>query len=522
MKKVKKYITEFKLYLLPTVVVCLYFFKKSLTFNLHDFGNSYFPALMILEGENPAQTVFDIFQFNQYAWAKGYKDVLLDYYLNSPFCSTFVLPFSVLENAYIAKAVFNGISIILLVFALEILAKNLQAKKLILSFPLLFFIPIQNNILFGQFYFIIFTFTVFAYYFHSKNQQNLASVFIVIATFLKVFPLFFAIPLLKKVKYKILIFAVICFGISVLLSGFSFWDAYLFKLFPQSMLNDTSVGFQVNAQSLDVFLKHLFIADSFHNPYPFIDNPTLFLVALWFSKFLILGIAIKHFNGTKSNPWEALSGVIAALFLLQTRTPTYSLIFWLIPLVFYINTSKSNIYKLIFTVLIVIRANFSNVFFENTSVILQFIPLIISILLGLMFFQDFIRFDVYKELAIAAIILNPILIKSFAKEDISQYVLPNKGQFITYDFEVKSSKIIAYSLGKKGKEQIEVRINATLIDTLSCRVIDNHIFYKNKKIDLPSSTKKKAILVNQKDIYFLTDHRSRVGWLNLKKVSIRQ
>jgi hypothetical protein len=477
---------------------------------------------MISEGKNPADTVFDIFRFNQYAWAKGYKDVLLDYYLNSPFCSTFVLPFTILQNAYTAKAVFNGISIILLVLALEILVKTFKANVLVSSFPLLFFIPIQNNILFGQFYFIIFASTVFAYYFYSKNQQSLASVFIVNAAFLKVFPLLFGVPLLKKIKYKILFFVGFCFGFSVLFNGFSFWEAYLFKFFPQNISNNTSIGFQANAQSLDVFFKHLFVADTFHNPNPFFDNSTLFFAVLWLTKSLILGLAIKHFNVTKSDPWEVLSGIIVALFLLQTRTPTYSLIFWTIPLLFYVKSSKSAIYKFIFVVLVLIRANFLGVFFENTTVILQFIPLIISIFLGLLFIQDFISFDIYKELAIAAIILSPILIESFAKPDSSRYVLPNKGQFITYDFEIKPSKIVAYSLGKQGSEQVEVRINAKLVDTLSCRIIDNEIFYKNKKIDLPSSMKKKAVLVNQKDIYFLTDYRSRVGWLNLKKVSIRQ
>jgi ABC-type uncharacterized transport system auxiliary subunit len=123
-------------------------------------------------------------------------------------------------------------------------------------------------------------------------------------------------------------------------------------------------------------------------------------------------------------------------------------------------------------------------------------------------------------LVFAAIIFCPILIKSFAKTDTSQYVLVNKGQFITYDFEVKQSKIIAYSLGKQGKEQTEIRINASSIDTLNCKIIKNEIFYKNQLIDLPSSMKKSAILVNHKDIYFLTDYRSRVGWLNLKLISI--
>lgn len=520
MYNLQQYISKYKLHLIPTVVVCLYFLYKSLNFNLHDFGNSYFPALMILEDQNPTDLIFDIFQFNQYVWKKGYNDVLLDYYLNSPFCSTFILPITIFKNAYFAKTFFNSISIILFIFSLEILAKSDHSKKLILCFPLLFLIPIQNNILFGQFYFIIFAFTVFAYHFYSKNQLNLASVFIINAAFLKIFPFFFVLPLLKKVKYRILIVSILCISISILFNGFSFWGKYLFKFFPQSMLNDSSIGFEVNAQSLDVLFKHLFIADAFHNPKPFTDSPILFFIMLWLSKSIILGLAIKYFNSTKISSWESLSGIIVALFLLQTRTPTYSLIFWLIPLIFYLNSPKSITSKLIFIILLIVRSNLSILFTGSASVFLQFIPLIISVILGLMFFQNFIKFDSFNELVFAAIIFCPILIKSFSKTDTSQYVLVNKGQFITYDFEVKQSKIIAYSLGKQGKEQTEIRINASSIDTLNCKIINNEIFYKNQLIDLPSSMKKSAILVNHKDIYFLTDYRSRVGWLNLKLISI--
>jgi hypothetical protein len=113
---------------------------KSIAFNLHDFGNSYFPALMLQDGLQPEKIVFDIYDFNQFAWQKNYKNVLLDYYLNSPFCTTFLYPFLFFKDAYWAKFIFNSISIILFIFSLEILSKSFRnsAKFFLLFLPFFF------------------------------------------------------------------------------------------------------------------------------------------------------------------------------------------------------------------------------------------------------------------------------------------------------------------------------------------------------------------------------------------------
>ncbi len=332
MQEIQVKILKYKLYLLPTLAICSYFLYKSINFNLHDFGNSYFPALMLQNGLQPEKIVFDIYDFNQFAWQKNYKNVLLDYYLNSPFCTTFLYPFTFFKDAYLAKIIFNIFSIILFIFSLEILSKTFknQTKILLLFLPFVFFIPIQNNILFGQFYLIIFAFTVIAYHFYSKKHFFTSTFSLGIIIFLKIFPLFYGIPLLINAKKKYLLFLLvscsILFIFSVFINGFSFWKVYLFEKLPSAFLNESSIGFQTNVQSFDVFFKHLFIKDDFHNPKPFYESLNFYYLSVFLTKSLILGFGISFIISNINDVWKALSCIIIILFLLQTRTPTYSLV----------------------------------------------------------------------------------------------------------------------------------------------------------------------------------------------------
>ncbi len=108
------------------------------------------------------------------------------------------------------------------------------------------------------------------------------------------------------------------------------------------------------------------------------------------------------------------------------------------------------------------------------------------------------------------------------KNDKSVYVLPNQGQFITYDFGVENGKLVAFNLTKNGNKKMLTSIIIESFDSLQFEIKKNQISRNNTIIELPNSMKKKAILVNKNELYFLTDHHSRSGWLNLKKVVLEK
>ncbi|MEX0291396.1 MAG: glycosyltransferase family 87 protein, partial [Flavobacteriaceae bacterium] len=219
-------------YLLPTLLLCCYFWNVAISFHLHDFGNSYFAAQLIQDKTPSELILFDIYDFNQYVWESGYDNELLDYYLNSPFTGTFFYPFTILGDALLAKTTFNGLSIALFLLAIYLLATRFLVKEncLLLFLPVLFFIPSRNNILFGQSYFLVFSLIIIGYELISKKRNFVGVGLLSLAVLLKFFPAFYGIPLLVKRKWKtILIGFLITLGLSVssiLLSGSSFWQSY--------------------------------------------------------------------------------------------------------------------------------------------------------------------------------------------------------------------------------------------------------------------------------------------------------
>ncbi|WP_435354592.1 glycosyltransferase family 87 protein [Emticicia sp. SJ17W-69] len=541
MPKIQDIILKYKLYLLPILTLCLYCLNKSFVFNLHDFGNSYFPALMLYDGQSPEKIVFDIYDFNLFAWQKGYNEALLDYYLNSPFSATFLYPFVYFKNAYSAKLFFNIISIILFILSIEILSKYIEKKNRLLIglLPILFFIPIQNNILFGQFYLIIFAFTIFAFHFYFKKNSLFSAIFLSFAILTKVFPIFYGFSLLINSKRRdFLYFFLSClllFLISIFISGFSFWNIYLFDQLPTAFLNESTIGFQFNVQSFDVFFKYLFFKDSFYNPNPILDNIFLFYLSIFLVKSLILGVTISFVNSHKTEVWKSLSCIIIALFLLQSRTASYSTVLWIIPMFVFISHSNSVVYKIIFCILLFFAFNFSYVrlpfFFQFSRLWLSLFLFVFLFeksfflpqnnIINTQFFVKFIRLNV-QFFILAFMIFLPILLKGLFADfsDNSKYVLPNKGQFITYDFKVENGKLVVFDLSKNGKEKLITNIAVSSFDTLSCKIKNNQIYLNQQLIALPNSLKKKAVLVNQSEIYFLTDHHSRFGWFTLKKIKI--
>ena len=135
---------RFLLYSTPLVLLCIVVFIGSLSFMLHDFGNSYFPALLSKQGIAPESVLFDIYDFNQYVWSQGYTDLLLDFYYNSPFTVTAFYPFTFIEDAYLAKAIFNGINCIALILCTYRLVNMYQVKQLwgLLFIPILFYLSL--------------------------------------------------------------------------------------------------------------------------------------------------------------------------------------------------------------------------------------------------------------------------------------------------------------------------------------------------------------------------------------------
>ncbi len=516
------------LYLLPTVVLCLYFLVASYSSPLHDFSNSYFSAKLLHEGIPPETVIFDIHAFNSYIWELGYTDVLVDFYVNSPFTLSAFYPLAYIDNPYVAKFVFNSISILLFLIGLVLLAKETLSGKLwlLLIIPIVFYVPIKNQILFGQSYFIILFCVIVGYYFLEKKKEYLTGVVLGFAVLLKFFPVFYGIPLAFQKKWKAVGWSIVGTAIitiiGIAITGYSLWESYFLDILPHTFLSNTTTDYRPNYQSLDVFFKTLFVEDAYYNPNAWIANEHLYGIANWITKAIILGSAIAISIRKKHNTWMLLAIWVTTLFLTQGRTATYAQILWMIPLFVFCKRSISLRHTVVLLVLLTVICNFPFRILSNMPVGVQFSRLWLVVLLSIcMYIWRGGRLRP-KYIGLVFVLLFPVFygVLKGATPDASQYALSEKKHFIIYDFFNDQGKLAYKALGRHGDETITTDIPITSFDEHSI-IIKEHQLYKGERLIITDeSLKKKPVLVNDSRVYYLTDHHSRRGAFTLKYIDI--
>lgn len=533
-------------YLLPTAVLCFYFLIISYDAPLHDFSNSYFSARLVHEGIPPETVIFDIYAFNSYIWELGYTDVLVDFYVNSPFTLAAFYPLAYIEDAYLAKFVFNSISVLLFLAGLFLLAKKTipDSKWLLLCIPILFYVPIRNQILFGQSYFIVFFFVVAGYYVLEKRKEYGTGILLGFAALLKFFPVFYGIPLAFQKRWKAIGFCIlgtllfVIVGVSI--TGYSLWELYFTDILPHTFSSKTTTDYRVNYQSLDVFFKFLFVEDSYYNPDAWIADERIYAIANWITKAIIIGSAIGLSIRKKNNTFALLAIWVTTLFLAQGRTATYAQILWIIPLfvIFPLFQHKERtisnvparyskqriqvVSVLLLLGLLLLICNFPFRELGDKPIFIQFSRIWLVVLLSITMYKFIDTTFHLKYIALTFVVLFPLSYSALkgVEEDESQYALSEKQHFMIYDFFEDQGKLSYKALGRNGDETIQTEIPVTSFDTESITIKDHQLYKGNRLITRNSSLKKKPVLVNDSRVYFLTDHHSRRGAFTLKYIDI--
>ena len=516
------------LYFLPVALFCVYIFIGALSYKLHDFGNSYFPSLLKKERIAPESIIFDIYEFNSYVWKAGYEDLILDFYYNSPFTITAFYPLTFIEDAYVAKAIFNVISCFALMYCVFLLVRMYNIKHLwgLLFIPLVFYIPIKNGLFYGQAYLLVLFLVVYGFYQVAKRKHFLGTSALGFAALLKFFPVFYGIPFLFKRNWKAvwigILVTFIWIGVAIIHSGFNLWDFYFFDVMPNGMRNGTVMDFRVNSQSFDVFLKTLFVQDSYYNPEAILDYPRLYRLSIWLIKGVILGITIQLSWLKRTELFTLLAIWVVALFLLQSKSASYAQILWIIPAFYLYRSELSWKTKGVFFLLLLFVANFPITRLVDLPVFFRFSRLWFSLGLAIIFFRGLhIKID-WRFIPAALILLLPLNTKLFIGEepDNAVYVLDSKKHFMIYDYEAVAGKLQYGALGRHGDEKITTSIPINSFEKDRCKLIDNQIYVDGKQLTQSSELKKKPVLVNECEVYYLGDRLSRRGAFTLKKIDI--
>ncbi|HEY8969345.1 MAG TPA: glycosyltransferase 87 family protein, partial [Puia sp.] len=140
-------------YLAPLALllgVCLY---HSRVVPWSDFAGYYTGSHLLLKGDYTA--AYDMKALNDHIAAAGYKAGVVSYAPFPPFTSLIFAPFTILPMG-MAKLLFNLLSALLFLFTVARAIHHFGISRYFaLVIPIIFFIPIVNNIFFGQAYLLL-------------------------------------------------------------------------------------------------------------------------------------------------------------------------------------------------------------------------------------------------------------------------------------------------------------------------------------------------------------------------------
>lgn len=509
----KQFLLKYHLYG-PLLLLCVFYVFKATTFPVHDFANYYFGA-QFLAYENFNNSIYFPYEFNKAIADLGFQNIFVSYAPNPPFLAVPFLPFTLISIVK-AKIIFNVISSLLLVFGCYRLFDFYKINyKYLILIPVLFFVPIKNNLLFGQVYFLLFFLLSESLIAYEKQQFKKMALFLSFAIFLKVFPILFILIFVFKKQTKPLLYTIIScillFGISLLFTGIDIWFFFLKTVLPKASNGEIATSVVDNYQSVFMFLKKILLLDATEN------YAVIFTSLILAFKFLLILIGF-YVTKKNTNNLYVFSYWVLAFYLISPYGSTYGFILLFFVLISIFKSSISNIQKSVFALLLFLINNLPLSYFIENNFPFSYLRLLILILL-------FIRFvsQIYKTINWKVVIpfstlpLILLLINKPEKtnsEDFSAVEFP----ILVYDYKISTNHLTYFYWNEKGENTNSIPLFANEIKQLE--LIDNQIYYNNKQLTFDKSNKLKPTLIDNKTILFLSDYDRGIGFYTLRKIAI--
>lgn len=507
--------------LIAVALLCLFYTFKAIHFPIHDFANYYFGGQFLVDGKFNSDSYFP-YLFNKQIADLGYSGIFASYAPNTPFLALLFAPFSLVSLAT-AKLIFNVISVMLFLISIYRLSRFYKIKSIYIFFiPLLFFVPIKNELLFGQVYFLLFFFLTEFWLAYQKERFLKSALFLCLAILLKVFPVVFLLIFLFKKEFKPLLytFAFCCllFGISVLFTGFDVWLFWLNSVLPKASNGEIASAYVDNYQSVFMFLKRLLVEDAVENPNAFYHSTVLFkaLVFAYKIKLIVIGYFVTK---RVSNSLLVFSFWIMVSILLSPYGSTYTFIL-LIFIYFSIIKSEISANKKWVLFALVVYINSVPV----SYLLHQPFPISYLRLLALLLLFVGLLFTIYQKVnwkVVTVFALVALLIPFFFEKNntnTSTSFLMKKSPILVYDYQIKNKELTYYYWNEKGKNYKVLKLCKYTIVELSIK--NNQIFHNEKQLTFDNSNKLKPILINGEIVVFLSDYNKGIGFYSLRKITL--
>jgi hypothetical protein len=510
------------LWFIPLLLTLAFGLRRSWSAPPSDFAGYYYGGLALIHGHS--SEAYDMTLLNDRIAADGQQDVLVSYAPFPPVTSLVFAPFLVFSMD-IAKLVFNGVSIALFLFTLLRLTRYLSTPPwLILALPVIFFIPVINNLAFGQAYLLLFTLLGEGWLAYHKQQRILSSLLWAAAILFKLFPAFLFIFLLLRRRYRETAYLGIACALlllpSLLINGIGAWNFYVFTILPRMNHGELNDSFTYIFQSAFMLFKRAFRYDQLLNPHPLTDNPWLFTLSTAIFKSLILTPAVLLTTGSnkEKDDFFPFTVWVAASMLIAPNGSSYSLVLLILPLLALAAarpTREALLVALLLTAACAIPINHLGAL----PLLAQFPRLYLLLLFYILL--DLPRPNVRRlafGAAFTALFFALDIRGNLPKPDPGSYVLAKEAHLFIDDYSTRDNRLIYSWRDDHGRhEQLtDYRIGLLSIDSLA--LIDNQIFYKGKQITHSPDQKAKPTLANGTDIIYLSDKNRGFEFYTLRKI----
>lgn len=508
-------------YYIPLLLLGAFYTFQAVDFPIHDFSNYYFGGAFLKNGHFNTAVYFP-YSFNKSISEMGYQGIFASYAPNTPFIGLLFYPFSFLSMAS-AKLLWNCISLILFIVGLYRLVSFYKINPTwILLLPILFLVPLKNELLFGQVYLLLFFLLCESLLAYEKKQFPKMAIFLSIAILLKVFPVFFILIFLFKKEFKPLYFTMIScllFGLfSALFVGTEIWVFYFNTVLPKASNGEIATAFVANYQSVFMFLKTLFVVDASENPIVILNFPILFSAFLLAFKIGLLAIGF-YLSKTNLSRFLIFSIWIILMLLLSPYGSTYTFILLIFPFLNLLQSELPHSKKILLCLLLFIVTNLPLPYFIENRFPFSYLRLF-----GFLLFFGVLVFQFQKQIRWKTVhycaTVPFVLVLLFKKSEIQNSIglLDKNAPILIYDFTIRKNQLTYFYWNEKGTKATTIALRTNSWKPLLIQ--DHQIYLDQKQLTFDASNKRKPILINGNTVLFLSDLHRGIGFYSIRKIKI--
>ena len=482
-----------------------------------DWGNYYYGSHGFVDGNK--FMIYDPTEFNSYVDSWHGEKSFLSYTQVPPLSLLIYLPFTLLKIG-LAKLVFIVITYLICVVSISKLFKKMQIDlRWSLLLPFLLLLPFRSNIDSGQSYFLLIALLASGWLARENGKWIISAFLFAFATHLKIFPAIVLIWFLAEKDWK-MFGATICavgilFAISLTVIDFGIWKYYSVEVLPRLAKGEITNTYATAYQSMQVFLKQIFVPDALHNPSAPFNSTFLFQFGNIIWTGIILVIAFLFSFDKKQSSFLRFSIWILAGVLISGYGSTYGLLLLIFPVIAIFNHSAlSPNKKIVLLFLIGLVANIPVAWIINLVFPFSFLRLILM----MCFFAGLIYLirPQWNKLALVVMIIPFFsLINNKSQEEGSKYFLTKERSLLVTDLQLYGDTVIYFVRDIEGVHQYRT-IFPEHIEQVEEKPQAAHFTFWKVEYRFPGERISKLYVINGKYFLYLSDKNRGVGFNTIR------